>query len=70
MDWWQKNQENFPYLSVLARIYLSVNPTSVASERIFSKAGYIINNKRSNLKEKKLNQFIFISENQKFINNQ
>ena len=55
MDWWQKNQENFPYLSVLARIYLSVNPTSVASERIFSKAGYIINNKRSNLKEKKLN---------------
>jgi len=40
--WWQVRQEEFPILSQIARDYLCIQATSVASEQAFSVAGQTI----------------------------
>ena len=54
-----------PKLSKIARTFLLIAATSVESERAFSKAGLTLTNRRINLGEKKLDTYIFISQNKK-----
>jgi len=41
--WWFNNQRRFKLLNKLAQIILSIPATSSPSERVFSKAGFILN---------------------------
>jgi zinc finger BED domain-containing protein 1 (E3 SUMO-protein ligase ZBED1) len=59
--WWKDNAGHFPRMAKLAKVYLAVPATSVASERSFSKAGEIITSRRSSLKPLKAEQVIFSS---------
>jgi len=43
LDWWKANQTCFPRLATLARRYLCVPETTVASERVFSAMGLAVN---------------------------
>ena len=43
LNWWKEKYDDYKYLSILVRIYLGINPTSVAEERVFTKTGYTIN---------------------------
>ena len=43
LSWWKREQHSFPILAQLAHKYLCVCGTSVPSERLFSQAGYIVN---------------------------
>ena len=61
--WWKSRASCYKYLSSLAQKVLSVVATSVASERIFSTAGNIINEKRSRIKPDNVNKLIFLYEN-------
>ena len=47
LQWWKLNQNLFPHLSILAKIYLAIPTSSVPAERDFSLAGYLVSKKRS-----------------------
>ncbi|CAF1101148.1 unnamed protein product [Brachionus calyciflorus] len=61
--WWFDNKNRFPSLYKLINKYLIVPATSCPAERVFSKAGEIIDIKRSNLKPKNVNNLIFLNKN-------
>lgn len=63
LKWWQKFQQIYPLLSEIVRARFSVVATSVPCERIFSKTGLIINDRRTRLTSKKVEQLIFLHEN-------
>ncbi|EZA46507.1 Zinc finger BED domain-containing protein [Ooceraea biroi] len=47
LEWWKSHENRFPLVAQLAKKYLSIPATSVASERTFSTAGNIVTAKRS-----------------------
>ncbi|CAG8611996.1 16681_t:CDS:2, partial [Dentiscutata heterogama] len=49
---WKSLSRQFPILSQMACDFLSIQPSSVASERAFSQAGFTVTNERANLNEK------------------
>ncbi|CAG8491509.1 3797_t:CDS:2 [Ambispora gerdemannii] len=49
LAWWKAHQTQFPHLAHMARDYLAIPASSVASERAFSAGGNTITNKRSSL---------------------
>lgn len=66
--WWKSRELLYPTLSVLAKKYLCIVATSVPSERIFSKAGQIITERRNRLKSKYVNKLVFLNCNQFLFN--
>ena len=66
LEAWKKDVTQFPVLSKMALYYLSAPATSVPSERVFSDAGFIVNQKRSNLDPKMIDKLIFLHHNSDF----
>ena len=62
MEWWRRHKSEFPLVSRLARKYLCICATSVASKRVFRAAGYIGSN-LSCLKPSKIDQITFLARN-------
>lgn len=58
--WWSERQRVYPWLSQLAQKYLCICATSVPCERIFSKAGQIVTERRNRLKSKNVEKLIFL----------
>ena len=61
--WWAENKLRFPVLSELAMQYLSPPPISVPSERLFSSAGDIYDEKRNRLDPERAETLLFIKNN-------
>lgn len=68
IDFWDSLRLEFPRLSVLAKSILSIAATSCSSERVFSKAGMTLTDKRSSLASTRLNESLFINYNYEFPN--
>ncbi len=66
-SWWNDNRNRFPHLANLARQYLSAPPTSVPSERLFSGAGEIYDDKRNRLAPERAETLLFIKNNFSFL---
>ena len=62
-NWWSVNKDHFPNVAVVARAYLAIPATSVASERIFSKCGLAVSDRRSKLSPLHMEQIVFVSQN-------
>jgi len=67
LDWWKTHEQIFPSLSLLARRYFSIPATSVPSERLFSKAGELVNKKRARLSTSTVQEIIFLHTNFQWI---
>ena len=65
--WWNKNKYRFPNLFKLSKKYLIVPVRSVPAERVFTKAGEIIINKRSRLSRERANELIFLNINKNLL---
>ena len=63
LTWWAANRSTFPVVASVARKMLAVPATSVASERLFSKAGDVITKKRNHLSASKADKLCFLMEN-------
>ena len=63
LKWWLENEKHFPLLARIARKYLCILATSVPSERAFSVAGYVVNEKRACLLPENVNMLVFLAEN-------
>ena len=49
LEFWKKEESNFPYLAKIAKKYLGVQASSAAVERMFSISGHIFSLKRRRL---------------------
>ena len=63
LQWWKVEAKRLPILATLARKYLCVCGTSVPSEHLFSKAGYIAGNLQARLSPINVNRLVFLSRN-------
>ncbi|KAM8766865.1 E3 SUMO-protein ligase ZBED1-like [Acanthopagrus schlegelii] len=63
LTWWRSNEREYPLLAHLAKQYLCVPGTSIASERVFSTAGDIVTAKRSCLTPDHVNELLFLNKN-------
>lgn len=60
LDWWSTRHGRYQYLPVLARHYLAIQASSVASERLFSDAGNLVSKKRSGLSSAMVADLLFV----------
>lgn len=65
--WWKNNKHNYPTLSSLVRKKFAL-ATSVPCERLFSKAGQILNERRTRLNSEKVEKLLFLHINNDFLN--
>jgi hypothetical protein len=63
LQWWAANGSKYPSLTKVVRLLLGVPATSVSSERLFSKAGMIISDRRSSLSPQHAEMLCFLSQN-------
>ncbi|GBM58511.1 hypothetical protein AVEN_124721-1 [Araneus ventricosus] len=59
LKWWREHGYNFPYLKKLVRKHFCPIVTSVPCERIFSRAGLILNERRTRLSSDKVKKLVF-----------
>ena len=65
LQWWREQSSRYPTLNQLALRYLCIPATSVPSERVFSIAGHVANEKRACLLPETVNMMAFLAENLK-----
>jgi hypothetical protein len=66
LQWWKTTGKYmYPALVPLVKKYLSMNATSVCSERVFSVAGNIVSKRRSSMDPETVNRLVFLACNLK-----
>jgi len=63
LRWWAANVMSYPLVAKVARRLLAIPATSVASERLSSKAAGVITKKRNRLAPTKADCVVFLMEN-------
>lgn len=61
--WWYEHRHLYPHLAEIYRTNCNVVATSVPCERMFSKTGQIISDRRASLKTEKVRQLMFLNVN-------
>lgn len=63
LEWWKENRATYPRLYNIAIRRLNAMASSVPCERVFAAAGNILNDRRTRLGCRKLQQLIFLQQN-------
>ena len=69
LSWWQDNSRRLPLLARLARKILAIPASSATSERVFSTAGEICSERRTNLSVTNIEMLVYMKENMRELNN-
>ncbi|KAG5675621.1 hypothetical protein PVAND_005510 [Polypedilum vanderplanki] len=64
---WNMHKNDLPRLSKLAKIILSLSPTSAECERAFSMSGVLLNSKRAHMNQTKARKVSLINSNYKLV---
>ena len=56
LEWWPQRKAQFPFLSQMARQYLSAPASSASCERVFSLAGRLFSDRQQNMTERSLEE--------------
>lgn len=67
LQWWRTHKFKYPQLSIIAVEKLCALASSVPCERVFSKAGQVLNERRSRLSDKKTKMLLFLNANYKYV---
>jgi hypothetical protein len=62
-QYWAENKAKYPTVAMVARAYLGIPATSVASERVFSRCGLVCSDRRSSLSPQHVEELVFLSQN-------
>jgi len=65
LKWWNENKNIYPTLFEIMKRRFCIQGTSVPSERVFSKGGQVVTEKRNRLSSKRVEQIIFLNFNLK-----
>jgi hypothetical protein len=63
LQWWSEHKRKYPSLAPVVRMLFAIPATSVPSERLFSKAGLVITDRRSRLSPQHAEEQCFMSCN-------
>ncbi len=63
LKWWKMREHRLKYMSQLVKKTLCITASSVPSERLFSSAGNLVNQKRSSLSPENVDSLLFLHEN-------
>ena len=63
MLWWKNRENVYIYLSKMAKAQMCMTATLVPCERVFSKCGQVIFDRRSRLNPKHVNMITFLNCN-------
>lgn len=66
LEWWSKHHYNYPYLKQIIQEKCCALATSVPCERLFSKAGNILSERRTRLNTNKINQLLMLNVNKEW----
>jgi len=61
LKWSSLNCTAYPFLSVLAKKYLTIQATSVAPEKVFSKGGLVVTDHRASLTNDHESELVYFS---------
>lgn len=67
LSWWAGRQGLFPQLAAVAKKYLCVPATSVASERVFSASSMVLTKFRSSLTDEHVDELVFLMKNKDYV---
>lgn len=65
LTWWGQRKVSYPQLTKVMKTRLCIVATSVPSERVFSKTGQLISERRNRLSLDKVSQLVFLNFNLK-----
>ncbi|CAK1604356.1 unnamed protein product [Parnassius mnemosyne] len=63
LEWWRGHKFTYPHLAKLFQKYGNIMASSVPCERIFSKTGFLLNDRRTRLTSQKVRQLTFLNVN-------
>ena len=63
LKWWKAREHQLKYLSCVVKQVFCITASSVPSERLFSSAGNLVNEKRSCLSPENVDCLLFLYEN-------
>lgn len=66
-EWWKSHEQKMPLIARLAKIYLCIPATSVASERVFSTTGNIVTPSRNCLATENVTTNTFLHQNKTYL---